>query len=397
MIKNWAHLLSHARSGSSATSLCRPILRNRCQTNASLPFHAGACVQWTNLLVSFFLASIVLSFRGMAQEQARGQLPAIPRGVFCLEAAGQPADQQVLNDPYVDGMSIRQRWTDFEKSKGVFDWSFFDSEIAKAEKAGKPVLVRILTEGPSTPQWVYDEGVQTFAYQDTNPYHEGGGGTGRFALYWDKTYLAEKKAMIAAAGRHLSSSPAVKIIWAVLISSRSGDWHVPHSPADIEHWHAVGYSPEKLVDVCRQIIDTTVQSFPNQYVAMAVGPNGLLDSRPNLVGGQVVQYARSTYSDRAVFQRNSLSAVTPLPSARRRQFEELLNGPGYVAGQMLWFTYGDPTCRNNGRQRPCDPEATLRKAIDIAVSYRMRYVEIYRKDVVSLPSVIRYAHEVLTR
>jgi hypothetical protein len=356
------------------------------------------CAWWAGLLTLFFFGSILAPRKGMAQELTRGQLGSIPRGVFCLEPAGQPTDERVLSNPFVDGISIRQRWSDLEKSKGVYDWSFFDSETARAEKAGKTLLVRILTEGPNTPQWVYDRGVQTFAFQDTNPYHGGEGrGSGKFAVFWDRTYLAEKKAMIAAAGRHLSGNAVVKIVWAVLISSRSGDWHVPHTPADIEHWHAIGYAPEKLVDVCKQIIDTTVQSFPNQYVAMAVGPNGKLDARPNLVAGQVAQYARSTYPERVVFQRNSLSAVTPPPGSRRRQFGNLLEYRGYIAGQMLWFTYGDPTCRNNGGQRPCDPDATLRRAIDTGVSYGMRYLEIYRQDVINLPSEIQYAHEVLTR
>jgi hypothetical protein len=64
---------------------------------------------------------------------------------------------------------------------------------------------------------------------------------------------------------------------------------------------------------------------------------------------------------------------------------------------MLWYSYGDPTCRNNGRKTPCDPEATLRRAIDIGLAYQMKYIEIYEQDVLHLPSVIRYAHDSLVK
>ena len=46
---------------------------------------------------------------------------------------------------------------------------------------------------------------------------------------------------------------------------------------------------------------------------------------------------------------------------------------------MLWFSYGDTTYRNNGGT-PCDPATSLRRAIDIGVSYGMKYIETYQTD-----------------
>jgi hypothetical protein len=320
----------------------------------------------------------------------------VPRGVFSLGKAGQPADPAVFTNPSVDGISIRQTWSELEKSKGVFDWSFLDSEVAQARKAGKAVFVRILSEGLSTPAWVYGEGVQTFTYADKNPYHWNQ--TGTFAVFWDKTYLTEKNAMISALGNHLSGQPAVKLIAAVCASSRSGDWHVPHTLADIERWRQLGYTSEKLLDVCKQVIDATMESFPNQYLVLAVGPNGRLDPYPDYVSRLAVQYGRQRYPGRLIAERNSLSAVSPpaIPG-RMKHFKVLWDNRPEVAAQMLWFTYGDSTCRNNGGQRPCDPDATLRKAVDIGAGYGVRFVEIYQRDVLNLPGAIRHAHDVLTK
>jgi hypothetical protein len=361
-----------------------------CQKNRL--FSLAHPMHWVGLAPAL-VALGALPLRGGISAQATS---GVPRGVFSLGKAGDPTDPAVFANPSVDGISIRQTWNELEKSKGNFDWSFLDSEVAKAEKSGKAVLVRILSEGPSTPGWVYAEGVQTFTYQDRNPYHDQR--VAQFAIFWDKTYLAEKKRMLQAVGQHLSGNSWVKIIAAVTASSRSGDWHVPHTPADIEHWHAVGYSTEKLFDVCKQIIDVTMESFPNQYVLMSVAPNGKLDLNPDYLSRLVIEYGRTRYPGRMIFERNSLSAVSPpAVPGRMKHFKVLWDNRPNIAAQMLWFTYGDPTSRNNGRRAPCDPALTLRKAVDIGAGYGLRFIEIYQRDVISLPDAIRYAHEVYTK
>ena len=91
----------------------------------------------------------------------------------------------------VDGISIRQPWRELEKSPGVFDWSYLDSEVRRAADADKVVLLRILSEGPGTPSWIFEKGVQTLSYENQNRFQEGG--SGRIAVYWDPTDRAQKK------------------------------------------------------------------------------------------------------------------------------------------------------------------------------------------------------------
>jgi hypothetical protein len=317
----------------------------------------------------------------------------VPRGVFSLGRSGEPANPRVLADSAVDGISVRTRWCDLESSRGVYYWGFLDSEIARAERAGKKVLVRILSEGQSTPRWVLNEGVQSFQY-GSQPFNPRGGGS--FVIPWDPKYLAEKKAMIEAAGAHLAGQAGVQIVAAICASERSGDWAVPHTSVDIEHWHALGYTSEKLIGACQQIIDVTMGSFPKQSVMLAVGRNGKLDPDPDYVPRAAIEYAHTHYPGRLVVQKDSLSAVSPLPG-QGDFFQILWDNRPNIAGQMLWFSYGDRTCRNNGGQAPCDPEATLRRAIDIGLAYGMKYIEIYQRDVVNLPQVIRYAHNSMAK
>jgi len=62
------------------------------------------------------------------------------------------------------------------------------------------------------------------------------------------------------------------------------------------------------------------------------------------------------------------------------------NSQPAVAAQMLWFSYGDSTYRNNGGT-PCAPATSLQRSIDIGAAYEV--------DVLNLPAVITYAHSVL--
>src|SRR5881398_2180415 len=96
----------------------------------------------------------------------------------------------------------------------------------------------------------------------------------KIPVFWDPTFLAKKKAMIAAVGAHFTNNPAVKIIAASFANSSSEDWSVPHTATDIGNWFAVGYTTDKLIDAGRQIIDATMAAFPNQYVTLAIAGNG---------------------------------------------------------------------------------------------------------------------------
>src|SRR5438874_13833281 len=95
-----------------------------------------------------FLATLLIA--GLL---ARPVAAEIPRGVFSLFGTGTPATNDALENPDVAGISVRQNWVDLEPSEGNFDWSFLDSEVAKAAAAGKVVLLRIITQG-GKPTWV---------------------------------------------------------------------------------------------------------------------------------------------------------------------------------------------------------------------------------------------------
>jgi len=250
---------------------------------------------------------------------AHQALAEVPRGVFCLSPAGVHADDSVLSNPSVDGLSIRQNWSDLEPTEGVFDWSFLDSEVARAAAASKKVLLRINTQF-AKPDWVASAVAK--AGGAFFPFDKDGVPT-TIPVFWDPTFLTKKKAMIAALGAHFTNKSAINIVWTSFANANSEDWSVPHSSEDIAHWFAVGYTSEKLLAAGRQIIDATMAAFPNQYVTLAVGGNGHVGATGNLdpdasyVARNAVLAARAIWPGRLIVQKNSLSTYNPRPARER--------------------------------------------------------------------------------
>jgi hypothetical protein len=266
--------------------------------------------------------------------------PQMPHGIFSLTTAGKPVPSAILTNPHVTGVAIRGKWQDVERSEGIYDWSYFDTEIARVKQAGKKVLLRITTGGYNTPQWVFNAGVQTFTFVDKNPMSQTYNKTLTIPLFWDKVFLQKKKKFLLAMGQHFSLESAILLVSTSCANATTDDWNVPGSQVDVTNWKAAGYSSDKLINSCIEIIDTSMKAFPSQFNFLAVSTNSKnLDPNPNYVANQVVDYAMTKYVGRFIVQKNSLSANIPnplmLPTLGAWQI--IFDNQPMTAGQMLWF------------------------------------------------------------
>ena len=309
----------------------------------------------------------------------------------------------MYSDPDVDGISVRQNWGDLELTEGIFDWSYLDNVTAMAAAAGKKVLLRIgtgggdIARGGSCPTWVMDAvaleplppSQKFYAFNDN-------GRSVTIAVFWDPVWLAKKTAMITALGARYASNPAVKIVGASFANANSEDWAVPHTPPEVAAWFAAGYTSAKMLDAGRQIIDVTMAAFPNQYITLAVAGNGpTLDPDPSYVARNAVLEARASWPGRLIVQKNSLGTFIPTAPGIGTPWELMWNSRPDVAGQMVYWCFGDPTYRVN-QGVPIDPSTALVNSVNQGLGYGMKYIEIYRKDVTHLLSATHYAHTVLT-
>ncbi len=320
-----------------------------------------------------------------------------PQGVFSLSNSGKAANSVVLANPDVTGISVRYAWKDLEPTEGAFNWTFLDSEVARAAAAGKQVCLRIGTQSEK-PAWVTTaiqaSGGKFFSFVN-------GGITTVIPVFWDPTYLAKKKAMIVALGAHFTNNPAVTLVTASFANASSEDWSVPHTGPDIANWFAVGYSTANMLAAGQQILDTTLAAFPNQSVAIAIGGNGHTGATGNLdptatyVAETAVANARVSGPGRVFPQINSLSTFNPVaPSAINTTWNLLWNSQPDVGAQMVYRCVNDPGYRVNGGV-PMDPATALTLSVNKGVSYGLRYIEIYQTDVVGLPAIITYARTAL--
>ena len=335
------------------------------------------------------VAALVLLF-GTVLGLGQSLSAAVPHGVFSLSGAGSACNETVLTNPSVDGISIRQDWKDLEPSEGVFDWSFLDSEVSRISAAGKQVLLRINTQA-AKPAWVTSAVSQSggifFTFDDASVQTT-------IPVFWDPTFLAKKKAMIAALGAHFTNNPAITIVCASFANANSEDWSVPHTPPEVQDWLAVGYTSAKLIDAGRQIIDATMAAFPMQYVTLAVAGDGNLDPDPNYAARNAVLAARTAWPGRLIVQKNNLATFNPSPPGTGTVFQLLWDSRPDIGGQMLFNCFADKTYRVN-HGVASEPTTILHESVNAGSAYGMNFIEIYQVDVLNLPAEITYAHNLL--
>lgn len=339
-------------------------------------------------------ALLILALSPLPAEARWGKTPIqVPEGVFSIANKDNQPQNEVLANPDVDGITIRQDWANLEPTEGNFDFSYLDSAVFASAAAGKKILLRVGTQ-VGKPAWV------TAAVQRARGKFftfKQGGVNMSIPVFWDPTYLAKKKAMIAALGAHFNKNPAVAIAVCSFANAVSEDWNVPHTPEYVTQWLSLGYNSEVMISTGKQMVDATMAAFPNQVVTLAISGNGGLDPTAMYVAENVIADANRTWPGRLVVQINSLSTSIPdAPGATDSAWNTLWNDQPNVAAQMVYQCINDPTYRVN-RGKRIDPASALSQSVNNGLEYNLKYIEIYQIDVVNLTSVIASAHDSLTK
>ena len=361
--------------------------------------------------ICFILCALTLFIASPSRVEAGLPAPpAIPRGVFALIKAGRATSSSALSNSDVDGISLRIGWSEVNPSEDTYNWSYFDAEITKAQNAGKKVLIRISDGGKGIPDWVRAAsgaaGEPTFSFYETAAQ---GGAIITEPVFWAPTLLAKKAKLVTAFGARYDSNPTVAIVTCQFAGARNDDWNVPDGTTvdgiaptgstETSRWLSAGYTTAKMVNAGNEVIDNTMAAFPSKPVGLAIGRTST-DLDPlgkDYVAETVINTARAKWSNRMVATHNNISEKATPPSPPPGSFWSLIYDlrPA-VGGMMLWFSYGDDTCRNAANGAPCDAATVLTHSVERARDYGWNYLEIYNADIVGLPSVIHYAHSILS-
>jgi len=256
-----------------------------------------------------------------------------PQGVYCLGNVENNVNctaSPPLSNAYVDGVTLRYRWANFEPADGTYSWTEIDSDLATIQTAGKHASI-MLQSGPQAPCWLINEGSlvyatyptlvtncaavpsQTITVADTN-------NAGAIVAPWDANYLAKFNAFITALSTHLMAQNEMGIVTGVTITgvNKAGaETNLPN-PTDTPGWTAVGYSASRMESAFNQILVWWGQAFTDQALIVrytfASWPTGF--SPPTCASGSsslvrdLSDIAQSAYPLRYMFAYNGLDATT---------------------------------------------------------------------------------------
>lgn len=305
-----------------------------------------------------------------------------PTGVYSLIGARMKVSSATTDNPNVSGIVLRDKWINIEPQQGVYDWSYLDETIASLASVDKKLMLGVISGSLiGSPSWLYDLGVKKFSFISD-------GVTQSIPVFWDPIFLENKKNLIRELGARYSANKQIVSIHAHCMNSNTDDWFVPATTTDINNLLALGYTTEKAIDACKQIIDTTMEAFPNQTVRMAIGRiNMAMDTvlkDSDYVAKELIAYANTTYPGRFYAQRHNLNAVVPDPfdpTSKLDGWQVMFDNQPMTAAQMVWMASDVKTCRMNGNKTPCNSVTMLNNAVTLATHYGMKYLEIYQADI----------------
>ncbi|MEK7635989.1 MAG: hypothetical protein AAB405_02780 [Patescibacteria group bacterium] len=309
----------------------------------------------------------------------------------------------ILANPIITGVGIRKSWLNIEETEGNYNWTSLENQLAEAALfPDKKVIFRVVAGGKNTPSWLISR-VPIFSFIDDNPYHYSTyGQTVNVPVFWDPLFLEKKKALTMEAGKKFASHPSIAIIGVSCANTNSDDWNMRgKTKEEKDQWLALGYTAEKLINACKELIDATMTAFPTKLVTMGMAhvPMDSNSKGIDYVPNQVVNYALTTYPERFIVQKNGLSASTPDPisTSELDRWQIIYDNKPRVGGQMMWNVTSDSTCRMNNRIAPCDIKKVLKDSITIGAHYGMQYQEIYTADILNpdLADIISYAVDIL--
>jgi hypothetical protein len=128
-----------------------------------------------------------------------------PIGLYAMKMFNQPQDDAILQNTSIDGIYVRVTWNSIESSKGIYDWSFIDSEIDRAIANNKKVQIAIIA-GEYTPSWVEDKGVPFLDFKVIPHGGEGHPHWTHIPIVWDTKFVSYYITMVKAFASHLKAS-----------------------------------------------------------------------------------------------------------------------------------------------------------------------------------------------
>jgi hypothetical protein len=367
---------------------------------------------------------------------AHAALPApipYPKGVWSgFDFLDHGKVQQALVDNKgLVGLTASEDWDIIQIGPTTFYWTSLDKKIAAIKAAGfKYVRLSITASSANTPKWLLDSlpPEKIIYLRDPGKYQKTYCDPIKTALYWAPDFHAARLNLIRKAGKRYANDPAIVAVNAQFANHNSNDWNIQDTIGTIGpcsdgksyvvnqpmQWINAGWTIQRMLDVGKEILDTTAAAFPNQSIKLPIG--GLPDKlvKPFLgsssgygsLAKMIVDYvATRPYANRFYPQRNTVDANWQVASTLNppnepgigsiRYPKKLVwdhtrpNGPTPGQGGLQMVTSASDgsitNCRQGGGPNgpcgpTCDPVCVLRKSLEISLTFNPSFIEIWGHD-----------------
>lgn len=327
----------------------------------------------------FYITFIFISIQSQAQFMGHS-------GVYYLGGANIPISLTVYSNANINGVVVRFKWNDVEPSPGNFNWNFIDGEITKAIANNKKVSLQPLDR----PDWLGSLGAQLYYHIDKNTAHSTYGQVLSDVIPWDSTYVARYKIFIQNLAAKYANNTAISYVNTIggNFSRNLPDTVVTNTLTLTKQafWKAFNYNADTLGSLMNKMTDYYMQLFPATPLWCSVDyvlfqPNATGQAR-NYLASLYCNYGISKYPDRFGLFREDISACNPpKPISTGSQWFIMQQNTCRTGAQMLWSVQDGPVRMNQCGIQPNTKAAVLDSAVNKALQFGMRYLEIYGVDV----------------
>ena len=326
-----------------------------------------------------YLLFIIFSIQSQAQFIGQS-------GVYYLGTANVPVSTSNYSNPNINGVVVRFKWNDVESTPGNFNWTFVDGEISKAITYNKKVSLQPLDK----PDWLAGIGAKQYNYIDKNIAHTTYGQVLSEVIPWDSTYVSHYKIFIQHLAAKYANNPVVSYVNTIggNFSRNLPDSVITNSTTLTKQpfWKAFSYNADSLGSLMNRMTDFYMSQFPTTPLWCSVDyvlfqPNATGQAR-NYLASIYCNYGISKYPDRFGLFREDISACNPpQPISTGSQWYIMQQNTCRTGAQMLWNVQDGPTRMNQCGILPNTKSAVLDSAVNKALKFGMRYLEIYGVDI----------------
>ena len=169
-----------------------------------------------------------------------GVIPVNEKSEFNLDEV-----KEILKNPAVSGIALRERWINLEPAEGVYDFERIDKVLEEANITNKTVQL-ILVPGLYSPKWLLRKINSCDSFSSANcgkittnvPYGPGHGDTSEMPLVWDQTYKQAWSNFITEVARRYNGNPRIVSIAITGATSVSAEMSMPEED-NINKWNKI--------------------------------------------------------------------------------------------------------------------------------------------------------------